>query len=87
MTKEEQNASKDKLDGPAALALAHDATTVVVARGKKVLTFKMKTDAPEDDELLKVILGRSGTLRAPTLRRGKTLLVGFSDDAYSETLG
>lgn len=59
----------------------------MVARGKKVLTFKMKTEAPEDDELLKVMLGRSGTLRAPTLKRGKTLLVGFSDDAYSETLG
>jgi len=60
---------------------------VVVARGKKVLIFKMKTDAPEDDELLKVMLGRSGTLRAPTLRRGKTLLVGFSDGAYAEALG
>ncbi len=59
----------------------------MVARGKKVLTFKMQTDAPEDEELLKVMLGRSGTLRAPTLRRGKTLLVGYSDDAYSETLG
>ncbi len=52
-----------------------------------MLTFKMQSDPPEDDELLKVMLGRSGTLRAPTLRRGKTLLVGYSDDAYSETLG
>lgn len=59
----------------------------MVARGKKVLTFKMKSDAPEDEELLKLMLGRSGTLRAPTLRRGKTLLVGFNTDAYSETLG
>lgn len=59
----------------------------MVARGKKVLTFKMKSDAPEDEELLKLILGRSGTLRAPTLRRGKTLLVGFNADAYAETLG
>ncbi len=59
----------------------------MIARGKKVLTFKMKTDAPEDEELLELMLGRSGTLRAPTLRRGKTLLVGFNADAYSETLG
>ncbi|MCP4447681.1 MAG: hypothetical protein GY811_20445 [Myxococcales bacterium] len=59
----------------------------MVARGKKVLTFKMKSDAPDDEELLKLMLGRSGALRAPTLRRGKTLLVGFNADAYSETLG
>ena len=46
----------------------------------------MKTDAPNDEELLKLMLGRSGTLRAPTLRRGKTLLVGFNADAYDNTL-
>lgn len=47
----------------------------------------MKGDAPSDEELLQVMLGRSGTLRAPTLRRGKTLLVGFSVDAYEDALG
>ena len=59
---------------------------MVVASGQKVLLFKMKTNAPEDDELLKLMLGRSGTLRAPTLRRGKTLLVGFNNEAYAQTL-
>ena len=42
----------------------------------------MNSEAPDDDELLKLMLGRSGTLRAPTLRRGKTLLVGYNSDAY-----
>lgn len=42
---------------------------------------------PSDEEILGLILGRSKTLRAPTLRRGKTLLVGFNADSYSETLG
>ena len=46
----------------------------------------MKSDAPTDEELSKLILGRSGTLRAPTLRRGKTLLVGFNQAAYDEVL-
>ena len=67
------------------LALARAATTVVIARGKKVLTYKM-ADNPEDDELLKLMLGRSGTLRAPTLRLGKTLLVGFNAFAYDSAL-
>lgn len=46
----------------------------------------MASDAPEDEELLKLIVGRSGTLRAPSLRRGKTLLVGFNQAAYEQVL-
>jgi arsenate reductase-like glutaredoxin family protein len=60
---------------------------VVVARGQKVLRFSTARDAPPDEELLKLVLGRSGTLRAPSLRRGKTLLVGFNEAAYAEVLG
>ena len=54
-----------------------------VAKGKKIVTFEMADD-PSDDDLLAVMLGRSGTLRAPTLRRGKTLLVGFNADLYEQ---
>lgn len=52
-----------------------------VAKGKKIVSFEM-ADKPSDDELLKLMLGRSGTLRAPTLRRGTTVLVGFNADLY-----
>ena len=45
------------------------------------------SDLPTDEEILALVLGRSKTLRAPTLRRGKTLLVGFNADAYTQTLG
>jgi arsenate reductase-like glutaredoxin family protein len=60
---------------------------VIVAKGKKVVTFDMKKDAPDDDTLLAHLLGPTGNLRAPTLRMGKTLLVGFSDEAYKDYLG
>jgi arsenate reductase-like glutaredoxin family protein len=33
------------------------------------------------------LLGPSGNLRAPTVRKGKTLLIGFNDEAYQEVLG
>jgi arsenate reductase-like glutaredoxin family protein len=46
----------------------------------------MKKDAPTDQELLAVMLGPTGNLRAPTVRRGRTLLVGFHEDAYRELL-
>jgi arsenate reductase-like glutaredoxin family protein len=60
---------------------------VVVGRGKKVVTFDMKKHPPDDETLLAHILGPTGNLKAPTLRKGNTLLVGFSEDAYRATLG
>jgi hypothetical protein len=35
---------------------------------------------------LKHLLGPSGNLRAPTSRRGKTLLVGFHEDEFTSIL-
>jgi hypothetical protein len=59
----------------------------VVARGKKVVEFDMKRDPPDEATLLAHVLGPTGNLRAPTLRMGKTLLVGFNQEAYAERLG
>lgn len=53
-----------------------------MAKGKKVVTFDMKRERPDDETLLAHLLGPTGNLRAPTLRRGATLLVGFNDEAY-----
>jgi hypothetical protein len=33
------------------------------------------------------VLGPTGNLRAPALRTGKTLLVGFNEEAYRQILG
>ena len=62
-----------------------EASTVLVARGKKLLRFDM--DAVDPDELAGVILGRSGTLRAPAIRAGDTFLVGYHAEAYEEIFG
>lgn len=35
-----------------------------------------------DDELLAAVIGPSGNLRAPTIRVGKTIGVGFSEGAF-----
>ena len=47
----------------------------------------MKKDPPDDATLLAHLLGPSGHLRAPTLRKGKTLLVGFDAETYGRTFG
>jgi len=48
-----------------------------------VQTFDMKKNPPGDAELLKAILGPTGNLRAPAIRKGKTLYVGFNEEAYA----
>lgn len=47
----------------------------------------MKSDPPDEDVLLEHMLGSTGNLRAPTVKRGKTLLVGFNADEYEKSLG
>jgi arsenate reductase-like glutaredoxin family protein len=78
------DAGKEKQGPKEALALARSAAKVVVARGKKMVTFDLKKDPPDDATLLAHLLGPSGNLRAPTVRKGKTLLVGFSDELYGQ---
>ncbi len=43
----------------------------------------MKNNRPDDATLLAHMLGPTGNLRAPAIRRGKTLLVGFNEEAYA----
>ena len=84
--KEEISASK-KLGAEKALELAKTASRIIVMKGKKVSDFDMKKDAPKEKELLAAMLGTTGNLRAPTIVRGKTVLVGFNQEVYDKVLG
>lgn len=46
----------------------------------------MKKDAPDDETLAAHLLGPTGNLRAPSVRQGKTLYVGFNDAVYEQLL-
>lgn len=56
-----------------------------VARGKKLVHIDLKKEYDED-EIAGLILGRSGTLRAPVLRVGRKLIVGFNEEALNQVL-
>ena len=47
----------------------------------------LKKDKPTEEEILKLVLGPTGNLRAPTLVVGKKLLVGFEEGMYGEVFG
>ena len=78
------DATKDRRGREEALKLARSATTVIAARGKKVVVFDMTNDPPDDETLAAHLLGPTGNLKAPTLRIGETLLVGFGEEAYKQ---
>ena len=78
------SASK-KLQKKDAAALVREAQTLIVAKGKSVKRFSPGGKAAAD--AVGAMLGPTGNLRAPTLKAGKTLLVGFNEEVYQEVLG
>lgn len=81
------DATKDRRGREEALKLARSVGRVIAARGKKVAVFDMTDDPPDDETLAAHLLGPSGNLKAPTLRMGDTLLVGFGEEAYRQVFG
>jgi len=79
------DAKKKAIDRAGALALARESAMVYATKGKNVLRLDMKTN-PSDDEIAALVVGPSGNLRAPALRVGKALLVGFDEETYTTLL-
>jgi hypothetical protein len=82
--RETVNASKERFGEKDLMGVLGDATRVVVAKGKKLVEFDLKSDPPAEADLVKACLGPSGNLRAPAIRKGKTWMIGFHPDAYGE---
>ena len=80
------DAKKTTLKGPDALGLARSAQQLYVSKGKQIVHVDMRRDAPDDATLLGLLLGPTGNLRAPTVRQGHTLIVGFDAATYTELL-
>ncbi len=82
---ETADANKAKLDRTAALAMARQVDRVIATKGKKRVELDMR-QKPPDDEVLAILLGPTGNIRAPLIRVGKTLVAGFDPDVYSGLL-
>lgn len=64
-----------------------NAKRLLVMKGSKVAVFDLTKDKPADAELMELMLGSTGNLRAPVIVRGTTVLVGFNGDVYGDELG
>lgn len=81
-----QSAGRDPIEGEDALSVLEGADELYVAKGRKTVHVDLKEARPSDEELLAMLLGRSGKLRAPTIRTGKTVIVGFNAELLETTL-
>ena len=84
---QETVSANKKLGRDAALDMARAAERLIAAKGKKVTRVDISQDHPADDELARLMLGPTGNMRAPTLRVGRTVFVGYNDQVFAEELG
>ena len=82
--RESVSASK-KLHAADAKAIARESKTMVVMKGKKITHFKVGDETTE--EAVTAMLGNTGNMRAPLIRAGNLVLVGFNEEIYGEHFG
>ncbi len=78
---------KNPKAGSEALEILKDVDKVYSVIGKTVRVVELNDTRPADSELLKLLLGPTGNLRAPTIKFDDTVVVGFENDTYSNLLG
>jgi arsenate reductase-like glutaredoxin family protein len=69
------------------LKLVKNSSHLLVAKGQKVVEIDLKKQKPTEAEILSLILGPTGNLRAPTVKVGNKLVVGFNDEMYAGVFG
>lgn len=68
------------------MALVGGVDEIYASKGKRVVHLVLRKDKPDTTTLRGLVLGPTGNLRAPTLRKGRTLIVGFDEATYAKLL-
>lgn len=74
-----------KLQASDAKAMLKSANKLIAMKGKKVAEFDVKSKVGKD--AVEAMLGPTGNMRAPTIKVGKSLLVGFNEEVFDATFG
>ena len=81
----EVNARQEPLEAQKTWDLLADSSKILIASGNRIREYIPQPE--KKDEILKIVLGRSGTLRVPTLKIGNTFYIGFCNEMYDELVG
>lgn len=67
--------------------MVRTAQRLIAAKGKRVTTLELQKEPPADDAIAALMLGPTGNLRAPTIRVGQTVLIGYNETAFAQVFG
>ena len=81
-----RSATRNPVVGDAVLALLEGVSDLYVARGKKIVHVDLSAERPADADLVALLCSRFGKLRAPTMRSGNRLLVGYNAEMLATQL-
>lgn len=84
--KERVDANKVKYGVDKLAEVVEGVNTLIVVKGKAVNNVNLKKEAPDSEALAAYLLGPTGNLRAPTIRVGKTMMVGYDEATYQALL-
>ena len=80
------DARKTRLKLKDAYGLLEGMDQLIAAKGRKVERIDLRAGRPDKATLERLMLGPTGNLRAPTLKVGRTLLIGFDEATYRSVL-
>lgn len=81
------NAKQSVMKEKDALRLLASADELWSMKGKRVVHVDLQKAQPSRADLLALVLGPTGNLRAPTIRKGRTIIVGFDEATYRRIFG
>jgi len=81
--RETADARKERFEKQDLRELFKDARRVVAIKAKKRVEFDLEREF-DLDALAEAVIGPTGGLRAPTLKVGRSVLVGFGPDEWAE---
>ena len=67
-------------------SLLDGVTDLYSTKSRKVIHLNIRKEKPAREDMLALVMGRSGTLRAPVIKHRSTLIVGFDEDTYTRIL-
>ena len=87
MVAEAVNAKQSVMKEKDALRLLAGADELWSMKGKRIVHVDLQKEQPSRADLLALVLGPTGNLRAPTIRKGRTIIVGFDEATYQRIFG
>jgi arsenate reductase-like glutaredoxin family protein len=76
------DARKTKVGKPQIASMLRGTSQVVASKGKGSVDWDLRADPPVEKVLYEHLIGPTGSLRAPALRLGRTLVVGFNEERW-----